>query len=106
MQELEITRKGTEVAFGYQWFRFGDTYLRYRFVSDTTSETLGLDPDQHIDRIGSWALHSSLGYVGQQRIRPQGHPVQIFIRIGGQGLRRGRQVRKDVAVGPGVPAAR
>lgn len=60
VREFEVTRKGIEVAFGYQWFRFGDTYLRYRFVSDTTAEVLGPHPAEELDRIGSLAFLSTL----------------------------------------------
>ncbi|OGW36189.1 MAG: hypothetical protein A2010_13770 [Nitrospirae bacterium GWD2_57_9] len=60
VKELDITRKGAEVAFGYQWFRFGDTYLRYRFVSDTTTEILGIAPPEETARIGSWAFLSTV----------------------------------------------
>lgn len=60
VKELDITRKGAELSFGYQWFRFGDTYLRYRFVTDTTTETLGIKPPEETTRIGSWALLSTL----------------------------------------------
>ncbi len=60
VRELEITRKGGEVAFGYQWFRFGDTYLRYRFVSDTSSEALGINPDSDRARIGTAAFLSTI----------------------------------------------
>ncbi len=56
---LDITREGAELAFGYQWFRFGDTYLRYRYASDSTVETFGLAPQTGKDRIGSLALLST-----------------------------------------------
>jgi NTE family protein len=57
---LDITRRGADFAFGYQWFRFGDTYLRYRYVSDTTTETLGINPPEGIARIGSLAFLSTI----------------------------------------------
>lgn len=60
VQELDITRRGVEFAFGYQWFRFGDTYLRYRFVSDVKTEILGTNPPEEIARIGTWAFLSTL----------------------------------------------
>lgn len=44
VNELDITRFGADFAFGYQWFRFGDTYLRYRYTTDTVEETLGANP--------------------------------------------------------------
>jgi NTE family protein len=56
---LDITREGAEIAFGYQWFRFGDTYLRYRFASDSTVEAFGIDPQTSYNRIGSLALLST-----------------------------------------------
>lgn len=56
---LDITREGAEIAFGYQWFRFGDTYLRYRFASDSTVEAFGMDPLTSYNRIGSLALLST-----------------------------------------------
>jgi outer membrane protein assembly factor BamA len=56
---LDITREGAEIAFGYQWFRFGDTYFRYRFASDKTAEAFGRAPLTSYDRIGSLALLST-----------------------------------------------
>jgi NTE family protein len=56
---LDIAREGVEIAFGYQWFRFGDTYLRYRFASDSTVEAFGMDPQTSYNRIGSLALLST-----------------------------------------------
>jgi len=56
---LDITREGAELAFGYQWFRFGDTYLRYRFASDSTVEAYGTTPLTSNNRIGSLALLST-----------------------------------------------
>ena len=72
VKELEITRKGAEAAFGYQWFRFGDTYLRYRYTSDTTAEVLGIDPPAETMRIGSLALLSTRRHPGQQQPSPIG----------------------------------
>ena len=45
---LDITREGAEIAFGYQWFRFGDTYLRYRFAADSTVEAFGSGPPDEL----------------------------------------------------------
>ncbi len=59
-KEFDITRKGVEASFGYQWFRFGDTYLRYRYASDTTTEVLGIDPPAEMARIGSLAFLSAI----------------------------------------------
>lgn len=60
INELTITRTGAEVAFGYQWFRFGDTYLRYRYATDTTQETLGTNPARDITHIGSLAFLTTI----------------------------------------------
>jgi NTE family protein len=60
VDELDISRTGLDVAFGYQWFRFGDTYLRYRYASDTAEKTLGISPAKDITRIGSWAFLSTV----------------------------------------------
>ena len=60
VSELEITRQGAELAFGYQWFRFGDSHLRYRFASDSTVETLGVNPVAANARIGSLAFFSTM----------------------------------------------
>lgn len=57
---LDITRIGADFAFGYEWFRFGDTYLRYRYTSDRSSETLGLSPLEKHDHIASLALLSTV----------------------------------------------
>lgn len=60
VDELDVARTGLDVAFGYQWFRFGDTYLRYRYASDIAEKTLGLSPAREITRIGSWAFLSTV----------------------------------------------
>ena len=60
VSDREVTRSGIEMAFGYQWFRFGDTYLRYRYESDTSREgPRGAFP-METDRIGSWAFLTSM----------------------------------------------
>ncbi len=56
ISELDIIRTGSELAFGYQWFRFGDTYLRYRYAVDSRKETLGVSPPTERTRIGSFAF--------------------------------------------------
>jgi outer membrane protein assembly factor BamA len=56
VNELDITRIGGEFAFGYQWFRLGDTYLRYRYSVDSTEETLGANPARDVIHIGSLAF--------------------------------------------------
>jgi len=60
IKQLEITRAGGEFAFGYQWFRFGDTYLRYRYATDKTEEIFGLNPPKHTEHVGSIALLSTM----------------------------------------------
>ncbi|MGE5173970.1 MAG: patatin-like phospholipase family protein [Betaproteobacteria bacterium] len=56
VNDLDITRIGAEIAFGYQWFRFGDTYLRYRYATDSTEESLGINPPRNVLHIGSLAF--------------------------------------------------
>lgn len=60
VNELDITRTGAEFAFGYQWFRFGDTYLRYRYATDSSEETLGANPARDITHIGSLAFLTTI----------------------------------------------
>jgi NTE family protein len=60
VNELNIARTGAEFAFGYQWFRFGDTYLRYRYTTDTTEETLGANPARNVAHIGSLAFLTTI----------------------------------------------
>ncbi len=60
VNEFDISRTGAEIAFGYQWFRFGDTYLRYRYATDDTEETLGMAPFQDEERIGSFAFLTTI----------------------------------------------
>jgi len=60
ISELTIARIGGEVAFGYQWFRFGDTYLRYRYETDRTSETLAPLSAERSLHIGSFAFLSTI----------------------------------------------
>ncbi len=60
VNELEISRTGAELAFGYQWFRFGDTYLRYRYAADSAEETLGANPARDVTHIGSLAFLTTI----------------------------------------------
>jgi outer membrane protein insertion porin family len=60
VNELDITRTGAELAFGYQWFRFGDTYLRYRYAADSAEETLGTEPARDVTHIGSLAFLTTI----------------------------------------------
>jgi len=60
VNELHIKRTGVDFAFGYQWFRFGDTYLRYRYATDTTDEAVALNPAQDILHIGSLAFLTTI----------------------------------------------
>ncbi len=60
VNELNTARAGGEVAFGYQWFRFGDTYLRYRYESDKTSETLVPLAGESSLHIGSFAFLTTI----------------------------------------------
>lgn len=56
INELDIRRTGAEFSFGYQWFRFGDSYLRYRYTADSSEETLGANPSRSVLHIGSVAF--------------------------------------------------
>lgn len=60
VNELDITRTGAELSFGYQWFRFGDTYLRYRYAADSAEETLGTEPARDVTHIGSLAFLTTI----------------------------------------------
>jgi outer membrane protein insertion porin family len=60
INEFEVTRTGAELAFGYQWFRFGDTYLRYRYATDEIEETIGMAPRRDEERIGTFAFLSTI----------------------------------------------
>jgi NTE family protein len=54
--EVEVSRTGGDFAFGYEWFRFGDTYLRYRFTSDRTTAVYGAPQPENPTQIGSLAF--------------------------------------------------
>jgi outer membrane protein assembly factor BamA len=58
--ELNISRLGADVSFGYQWFKFGDSYIRYRFESAGTDTAIGTVAPDKDARIGSWAFVSSV----------------------------------------------
>jgi outer membrane protein assembly factor BamA len=86
VNDLDIVRSGVDFAFGYQWFRFGDTYLRYRYATDTTEETLGVNPPKNSTHIASFAFlttvdnrdtgvfpHSGLLFKGSYEIAEPGY---------------------------------
>ncbi len=58
--ELEVSRTGVDFAFGYQWFRFGDTYLRYRYESDRPVNIYGAAGLESPSHIGSLAFLSTI----------------------------------------------
>ena len=58
--DLDISRTGIDFAFGYQWFRFGDTYLRYRYVSDRSKNAIPPYPFENPTQIGSLAFLSTI----------------------------------------------
>jgi NTE family protein len=58
--ELEVSRAGIDFAFGYQWFRFGDTYLRYRYESDRSVNIYGAPAVENPMQIGSLAFLSTI----------------------------------------------
>jgi NTE family protein len=60
VNELLVVRSGAELTFGYQWFRFGDTYLRYRYSADSTEEFVGISPVRDVVHIGSLAFLTTL----------------------------------------------
>lgn len=60
VNELGVSRTGIDASFGYQWFHFGDTSLRYRYSTDQTEETVGIAPAKTRARIGSLAFLSSV----------------------------------------------
>ena len=58
--ELDLSRTGLDVAFGYQWFPFGDTYLRYRFESDRAVNIFGASGLESSSHIGSLSFLSTI----------------------------------------------
>jgi NTE family protein len=58
--ELEVSRAGIDFAFGYQWFRFGDTYLRYRYESDRSVNIYGAPTIDNPVHTGSLAFLSTI----------------------------------------------
>lgn len=58
--ELEVSRTGVDFAFGYQWFRFGDTYLRYRYSSDRSVNVYGAPEVRNPTQIGSLAFLTTI----------------------------------------------
>lgn len=58
--ELEANRAGIDFAFGYQWFRFGDTYLRYRYESERAVNIYGAEGLASSAHTGSLAFLSTI----------------------------------------------
>ena len=58
--ELNVSRAGIDFAFGYQWFPFGDTYLRYRFESDRAVNIFGAFGLESSSHVGSLAFLSTI----------------------------------------------
>lgn len=99
---LDVSRVGVDVSFGYQWFRFGDTFLRYRYTSDKTSAPLGTAVEEGRDHIGSWAFlttvdtrdshtfaHSGVRFKGSYETVAPSHGGDVDFRktaLSGQGF--------------------
>jgi NTE family protein len=60
VSDLVVARTGAEYAFGYQWYRFGATHLRYRYTTDVSEELIGITPLQDTVHIGSLAFLSTI----------------------------------------------
>jgi outer membrane protein assembly factor BamA len=60
VNEINVTRVGAELAFGRQWFRFGDTYLRYRYATDNAKEIFGASTSRDVTHIGSFAFLTTI----------------------------------------------
>jgi len=58
--ELDVKRAGIDFSFGYQWFRFGDTYFRYRYESDRAVNVFGADGLGSSSHVGSIAFLSTV----------------------------------------------
>ncbi len=59
VDQIETLRAGIDVSFGYQWFHFGDTYLRYRYTEDRSEPAFGTAASREKMHLGSWAFITS-----------------------------------------------
>lgn len=57
---VDVSRTGGNFAFGYEWFRFGDTYLRYRFSHDRASAVYGAEQPVNPSRLGTLAFVTTM----------------------------------------------
>jgi NTE family protein len=57
---IEVGRTGVDFSFGYQWLKFGDTYLRYRYERDRTTESAGAAGPVVTSSIGSLAFLTTI----------------------------------------------
>lgn len=57
---FEMHQAGIDFAFGYQWFRFGDTYLRYRYESVRPNAIYGVTPWTQPATVSSLAFLSTI----------------------------------------------
>ncbi|MDH4161622.1 MAG: patatin-like phospholipase family protein [Nitrospirota bacterium] len=56
----DVSRSGADFSFGYQWFRFGDTYLRYRLSSERLVGIYGFPAQDNPVRTGSLAFLTTI----------------------------------------------
>ena len=57
---LEVARTGGDLAFGHEWFHFGDTYLRYRLTRDRVTAVYGAVQPDNPTQTASFAFLSSV----------------------------------------------
>jgi len=57
---VQVSRTGADFSFGYQWLKFGDTYLRYRYEHVRTMESDGAAAPVVASSIGSLAFLTTI----------------------------------------------
>lgn len=68
---IDIARAGLDISFGYQWFRIGDTYIRYRYTEDRTASVFGTALEENI-HIGSLAFISTIDSLDRHPFASKG----------------------------------
>jgi outer membrane protein assembly factor BamA len=96
---LEVSRAGGDLAFGYEWFHFGDTYLRYRFAYDRATAVFGAPQPENPTRTASLAFVTTIDSRDDQYFPRTGILFRGSYEVAGESYGGQTEFRKTSLLG-------